>query len=158
MVDLDAKIIDTWNEKVEATYEAEGLPHEVWWADRAVGDDLAFELALERERTEHRLVPDNPHARAGTAAQREWEEMTRAYRAYRAYRRERERDLTLPTFLRYERAQIAYWRAYTTALSREDPAVRDIAHEVRSRMEGFYERTAEFEEVWRNAGRPRAAI
>jgi hypothetical protein len=125
----------------------------VWWADRAVGDNLAFELQLERDRTELKLFPDSPTSRARTAALHEWDEMARADRAFR-----HERDRTLATLQRYERAQIAYWRAFATSLSKEDPAVRDIAHEVRSRMEGFYQRTAEFEECWRNAGRPRAAI
>jgi hypothetical protein len=154
MKDLEARIIATWNDKVDATYEAEGVPHDVRSADRAVGDNLAFELQLERDRTELRLFPDSPTSRARAAALHAWEEMVRADRAFRTERSPR----SLAALQRYERSQIAYWRVFATSLSKEDAAVHDIAHEVRSRMQGFYELTAEFEECWRNAGRPRAAI
>ena len=154
MVDLEAKIIATWNEKVEGAYEAEGLPHDTWWADRTVGADLAIQLENERERAQIHHFADPAHRVGSLAAELEWLAMRNADRALRHARSPRPLDLIIAS----ERAQIAYWRAYVSARAVNEPNLRDVAHEVRSRMDAFYNLSAEFEEAWRNAGRPRTPV
>jgi hypothetical protein len=59
----------------------------------------------------------------------------------------------------YEAAQITYWRAYFTQRATIEPLLgRDVAMEVRARLEPWYVSSAEFEEQWVAAGRPRAVI
>lgn len=56
----------------------------------------------------------------------------------------------------YERAQIAYWRAYLAVRARFEPEIgRDPGKEIRARMEAWYISHAEYEEAWVAAGRPR---
>ena len=57
----------------------------------------------------------------------------------------------------YEAAQVAYWRKYLAARAYFEPELgRDLAMEVRRRMEQWYVYFAENEESWVAAGRPRA--
>lgn len=58
LVDLESRIIDTWNDKVEATYESEGIAREVQLADRARGADLAWHLENARETLQHSVFAD----------------------------------------------------------------------------------------------------
>ena len=82
--------------------------------------------------------------------------MRNAERALHAIRPPR----TLAPIKAYEHSQIAYWQRYIAvrASVQEPILARDPALEVRSRMEQWYVYTAEFEEAWVAAGRPRAAI
>lgn len=71
--DLERKIIDTWHEKVDDTFEAEGYPPDERNAARARGEELAFELENDRQLAEMRVFAYGArevHARA-LAAQKE---------------------------------------------------------------------------------------
>ena len=62
----------------------------------------------------------------------------------------------LELLLAYEAAQIAYYSSYFSAQGRFVPEVaRDVDKFVRSRLETWYTMSAEHEENWRAAGRPR---
>ena len=170
--DLETKILDTWNEKVDATFEAEGHGPEMRAAARRKGEDLKFGLENAREDTQHAIWADaaqrmqsnnipmanvlafGSHAFGWQRAKNEWLAMRNAERAIR--------DVRSPTPLsllkNYERAQIAWWRAYVTARAQLQPEMSNIAHEVRSRMEQWYMYSAEGEVEWRNAGRPREVL
>ena len=50
--DLETRIIDTWNEKVEATFEAEGIPFEQQAHARREGELLGRRLERKREKLE----------------------------------------------------------------------------------------------------------
>jgi len=170
--DLETKIIETWNEKVDAAFEAENTGPDARAAARRKGEDLKFSLENTREDTHHAIwvataqrmqqagaahanvIAFGAHAFASQRARNAWLAMRNAERAMR--------DARSPTPLallkQYERAQIAYWRSYVAARAELEPAMRDVAHEVRSRMEGWYMYSAEGEVEWRNAGRPREPI
>lgn len=211
--DLESRIIDTWNEKVDATFDAEGYEHAEKMAARMRGDELAFELENARQAAEMRVfaygarevhdravasqrerlcpgcgaplaipltyravrvacdhcralstfepgtlartaVAFGAHALSWESAQKEWEAMRRAERAIRLTRS----PAPLALLKDYERAQIAYWFRYFTTKAHFEPAVRDVALEVRSRMDGWYRMSAENESEWVHAGRPREAI
>jgi len=211
--DLERKPIDTWNEKVQATYEAEGIPHEVQMADRERGAQLAFDLENSREALQHhifaegaramyaraletqkeRLCPscggpfDIPltyravnvtcprcrtvstfepgmmvrnvvafgsHSLSWESAQAEWLAMRQSERRMKAHRS----PTPLAALKDYERAQIVYWWKYFTTKGTMEPEMRDTRLEVSSRMEQWYRFSAEHEEQWRAAGRPREAI
>ena len=95
------------------------------------------------------------HAVAQESVNREWRAMRAAERALHAVRPPR----PLAVVKTYERAQIAYWRAYLGVRSQYEPELGvDIAMEIRSRMEQWYVSSAEFEEAWVAAGRPRDVV
>jgi len=52
--ELERRIIDTWNEKVEDVFEAEGVDRATQMRERRKGEDLAFELENKREEAELR--------------------------------------------------------------------------------------------------------
>jgi hypothetical protein len=65
--ELERRIIDTWNEKVEATFEAEGIDRATQMAERRKGEDLAFQLENAREANEMKVYANGArelHARA----------------------------------------------------------------------------------------------
>ena len=66
--DLESKIIGTWNEKVQAAYGAEGIPHDVQMSDRANGADLAYRLENAREALQHRIFAEGARAMYSRAA------------------------------------------------------------------------------------------
>ena len=211
LLELESKIIDTWNAKVEATFEAEGISNAERTQARATGDALRRRLERQRERLEphafahaahvmhqralaerkdvncsHCGAPLSPpvsyralelrcgscnavgvfdpgtmlrmveavgsHAIAWVAAEREWHAMKDAEDAIR--------DTRSPTPLSllqaYEHAQIDYWMRYFQTKGTMVPEIaNDPQHNVRSRLELWYQHSAEHEENWRNAGRPR---
>lgn len=170
--ELETKILDTFSEKVDSTFEAEGAGPDVRAAARRKGEDLKFALENNREETQHHIwveasqrmqaqsapmanvIAFGSHAFGWQRAKNEWLAMRNAERAIR--------DVRSPTPLallkQYERAQIAWLRAYVTARAQLQPEMSNIAHEVRSRMEQWYTLSAEGEVEWRNAGRPREPI
>lgn len=170
--DLETKIQEAWHEKVEAVFEAEGHAPDARAAARKKGEDLKFSLENEREAAQHAIwvaaarqmqaggapaanvVAFAAHAHGSQRAAREWLAMREAERAMHAVRS----PTPLALLKGYERAQIAYWRAYVAARAELQPEMRDVAHEVRSRMEGWYVYSAEHEPEWRAAGRPREPI
>jgi hypothetical protein len=84
-----------------------------------------------------------------------WRAMQQAGRAVSAFRP----PAPLHVLQQYEAAQIAYWKMYFQQRSTFEPLLgRDIAAEVRARLEPWYVSSAEFEPAWVQAGRPRAAI
>lgn len=92
------------------------------------------------------------HPVAQEAAAAEVAAMRAADRAARAARSPR----PLHLLQAWESTQIAYWRRYLAARAWFEPELaRDPALEVRKRMEQWYQLTAEHEEAWRAAGRPR---
>jgi hypothetical protein len=95
------------------------------------------------------------HSIAQEAAIVEWRAMRAAGHRMHDLRPPR----PLAAVVDYERAQIAYWRAYLAVRARFEPEIaRDPTMEIRSRMEAWYVSHAEFEEAWVAAGRPRLAI
>jgi hypothetical protein len=92
------------------------------------------------------------HAVAQEAVVAEWRAMRAAERALHAIRPPH----PLGPIQAYEQRQIAYWFAYLAVRSRFEPELaRDPAMEVRSRMDQWYVTSAEYEEAWVRAGRPR---
>ncbi len=209
--ELETRIIDTWNEKVEATFEAEGIPHAQEALARREGELLGRALERKREKLEpyvlaraaHRLQElavasparfacsscgashepartyraveircpscgvagvfepgpllrqvesTGAHAIGWVEAEQEWNAMKDAEDALRDTRS----PAPLALLVAYEEAQIAYWYRYFSAQGRLVPEVaRDLEKFVRSRLETWYTMTAEHEENWRAAGRPR---
>ncbi|MBK7534257.1 MAG: hypothetical protein IPI49_02585 [Myxococcales bacterium] len=93
------------------------------------------------------------HAVSQEAARSEWLAMQAADRRMRAARSPR----PLAVLRASEAAQITYWRRYLTARAWFEPELgRDLEMEVRRRMEQWYQYTADQEEAWVAAGRPRA--
>ncbi len=93
------------------------------------------------------------HAISQEAAAAELAAMRAADRAARGARS----PTPLHLLQAWEAAQIAYWRRYLAARAWFEPELaRDPALEVKKRMEQWYQYTAEHEEAWRAAGRPRA--
>jgi hypothetical protein len=93
------------------------------------------------------------HPISHEAAAAEWREMQAAQRRASAARS------PCPLYLlkAYEAAQIAYWRKYLATRAWFEPELgRDPEMEVRKRMEQWYVYSADQEEEWRSAGRPRA--
>jgi len=208
--DLERRIIDTWNEKVEPTYEAEGIPHDVAMADRARGEELAWNLENAREAATQKIHADaartiyahalqgqrdrlcptcgapldiplvarainvtcarcraiatfepgmamrtalaiGAHALSWEAAYPQWLAMRVAERRVKSVRP----PAPVALLKEHERAQIAYWWSYFQTRGHLEPEVRDVAREVRARMDAWYTYSAEHEEAWRAAGRPR---
>lgn len=208
--ELERRIIDTWNEKVGDTFQAEGYPQATWDSERRKGEDLAFELENARQALEMRVLANGAREMFGRAlaTQKErlcprcgaplaipfthrainvtcghcqsvgtfepgallrtvvafaehpvsWEAAQQEWLAMRLAER-RIRDTRSPAPLAllkdYERAQIAYWFRYIGTRVHFAPELRDVAHEVRSRMDAWYRMTAEHEQEWVRAGRPR---
>ncbi len=50
--ELERRVIDTWNDKVEGVFEAEGVDRATQMAERRRGEDLAFNLENQREVAE----------------------------------------------------------------------------------------------------------
>jgi len=95
------------------------------------------------------------HAVAQEAAAPVWRLMRAAERALHDTRPPKPLDLIIA----YEQAQIAYWRHYLSVRAQFEPELaRDPAREIRSRLEQWYTASAEFEENWVKAGRPRSPI
>lgn len=93
------------------------------------------------------------HPVSQEAALAEWRHMRAADRSVRAARS----PCPLPLLVAYEAAQIAYWRRYLTARAWFEPELgRDVEMEVRRRMEQWYQYSADQEQAWVQAGRPRA--
>jgi hypothetical protein len=210
--ELERRIVDTWNEKVEATYESEGIDRSLQMADREKGASLAYELENAREACDKGILADaaramyaravatqkerlcpvcgapldvpftyqavnltcrscrtistfepgtlmrnvlatGAHALAWEAAHAEWLAMRAADRRARAHRS----PTPLAALKDYERAQIAYWWKYATVRATLEPERGNIRLEVSARMAHWYE-SAEHEEQWRDAGRPRDAL
>jgi len=93
------------------------------------------------------------HAIAQESATAEWRAMRAAEHALHRVRPPR----YLAIVQAYEAAQIAYWRKYIVARAYFEPELgRDPAMEVKKRMEQWYLYSADHEESWVAAGRPRA--
>lgn len=93
------------------------------------------------------------HPVSQEAAIVEWRAMRAADRRMRAARSPR----PLAVLKDSEAAQIAYWRRYLAARAWFEPELgRDPEMEVRRRMDQWYLYTADQEEAWVAAGRPRA--
>ena len=170
--ELESMITDTWHAKVDDAISAEGHPTSVRDQAFAKGDALRHRLDDLREEMEPRIMAElarqraarglletvvslAAHAVAQEAAVHEWRAMRSAERALHAMRPPR----SLSIVQAYEAAQITYWRKYISVRAQDEPILaRDPALEIRSRMEQWYVYTAEFEEAWVAAGRPRAAV
>lgn len=100
------------------------------------------------------VVAWGAHALASEAAHREWLAMRAAERATRAVRS----PCPLALLKAYEHAQIAYWKTYVSVRAELEPEMRDVALEVRSRMDAWYRLNAEHEAEWVRAGRPRERV
>jgi hypothetical protein len=95
------------------------------------------------------------HALSFEQAQPEWLAMRAAERRVRR----RRPPCPLPLLKEYERTQIAYWYTYIQARAQLEPELgRDVALEVRSRMEQWYRDRAEYEPEWVHGGRPRERL
>lgn len=98
-------------------------------------------------------IATGAHAMAWEAAYPEWLAMRRAERAIRYHRS----PTPLAVLKAYEQAQIAYWFKYIGTKAHFEPELRDVAFEVRSRMQFWWTQMTS-EEEWRKAGNPRATI
>jgi hypothetical protein len=170
--ELETKIIDTWNEKVDDAITGEGHSTAERDRQRAKGqalkdalDDARCELEprifaeLARARAQHGQFADvaaiGAHALAQELAVVEWRLMRNAERVMHAQRP----PYSLESLKTYERAQITYWFKYLQARSQYEPILaRDLPMEVRSRMEQWYTLFADHEKSWVAAGRPRERI
>jgi hypothetical protein len=210
LTELERRIGDTWGDKVEPAYEAEGHSVDVQMAALDQGRALAYELENRRSLREARVFADaarqlyavsvatqkerscpscgaplavpiayravnlrcahcgalsmfepgtlarnvvafGAHPIATEVAANEWLQMREAGRRLNAVRP----PASLELLKDYERAQIAYWFRYISAKAVLEPELRDVAHEVRSRLDSWYRTSAEFEPSWVAAGRPR---
>jgi hypothetical protein len=170
--ELESMIADTWHAKVDDAIASEGLGTAARDAAFAKGEALRHSLDDAREELEPRIFAElarqrygrglgetvaalAAHAVAQEAAVNEWRAMRAAERALHAIRPPR----PIAPIQAYERSQIAYWRRYLAVRAQFDPILaRDPALEIRSRMEPWYTSSAEYEQAWVAAGRPRAPI
>jgi hypothetical protein len=164
--DLEQSIEGTWHAKVDDVFAAEGASGDVRSAAFMQGRTLGHRLDDEREESEIRIMAAqarrlnnaaiSAHPIAQEAATGEWRAMNAALRALNAYRP----PAPLAAVKAYERAQIAYWRAYLTVRHRYEPAIQihNLPFEIGSRMEQWYVSSAEFEPAWVQAGRPREPL
>jgi len=164
--DLEQSIESTWHAKVDDVFAAEGASGDVRSAAFMQGRTLGHKLDDEREESEIRILAEQARRRndaniaahpvAQEAATGEWRAMRAALRALNAYRP----PAPLAAVKAYERAQIAYWRAYLTVRHRYEPAIQihNLPFEIGSRMEQWYVSSAEFEPAWVQAGRPREPL
>ena len=72
--------------------------------------------------------------------------------------RDQRPPVSLALLKAHEQSQIAYWFRYFSTKAHLEPELHDVPREVRARMEWWYTASAEHEQEWRAAGRPRAAI
>jgi hypothetical protein len=209
--ELERRIQDTWDEKVEAAFEAEDADGETRMAALEKGRLLMFQLEIAREELEPqlnaelahllfkraleskragfctacgqaRVVPITfrqievrcpscgdtsmfepgellrgaaavgAHSLAQVSAHAEWIGMKLAERAVRQMRP----PVSLALLKAWEQAQILYWFKYVMARGQIEPEMlRDPPKEVRDRMHQWYQYTAEHEQEWVRAGRPR---
>jgi hypothetical protein len=170
--ELESMIADTWHAKVDDAIAAEGLGTAARDAAFAKGEALRHALDDLREELEPRIFAElarqryarglgetavaiGAHAIAQEAAIVEWRAMRAAERALHAVRPPR----PLAVIKAYEQAQIAYWRRYLAVRAQFEPVLaRDPSLEIRSRMEQWYVSSAEYEEAWVAAGRPRERV
>jgi hypothetical protein len=164
--DLEQSIEATWHAKVDDVFAAEGASGDVRSTAFMQGRNLGHKLDDEREESEIRIMAaqarrlnnaaTSAHPIAQEAATGEWRAMNAALRALNAYRP----PAPLAAVKAYERAQIAYWRAYLTVRHRYEPAIQihNLPFEIGSRMEQWYVSSAEFEPAWVQAGRPREPL
>jgi hypothetical protein len=165
--DLETKLVDTWHEKVEDAIFADGHGVDVRDAAWKKGDDLKHQLDEAREELPIRMLAELARSRADLtavvgahpisqeAAFPEWRAMRAAERAMHAHRS----PTPLHALKTYERAQIAYWRAYLHVRARYEPILaRDPRMELQKRMEQWYVYSADNEREWVAAGRPREPI
>jgi hypothetical protein len=170
--ELESMIADTWHAKVDDAISAEGHGSHVRDAAFAKGEALRHALDDAREELEPRIfaelvrqryarglgesvVATAGHAVAQEQAVGEWRAMRVAERALHAMRPPR----TLAIVQAYEAAQIAYWRKYLAVRAQFEPILaRDPSLEIRSRMDPWYRSSAEYEEAWVAAGRPRMPV
>jgi hypothetical protein len=164
--DLEQSIEATWHAKVDDVFAAEGASGDVRAAAFMQGRTLGHKLDDEREESEIRIMAaqarrkndpaTSAHVLAQEAATGEWRAMNAALRALNAHRP----PAPLAAVKAYERAQIAYWRAYLTVRHRYEPAIQihNLPFEIGSRMEQWYVSSAEFEPAWVQAGRPREPL
>jgi len=134
-----------------------GAPHDVPLTYRAIEVRCAHCGAVgtfEPGTLMRSVVAWGAHALASEAAYREWLAMRAADRATRAVRP----PIPLALLKAYERAQIAYWKAYVSTRAQLEPEMRDVGLEVRSRMDAWYRFSAEHEVEWVRAGRPREPV
>lgn len=211
LLDLESRIADTWNERVDDAFEAEGASHEERTRARELGEALKRRLERQRERLEphafahaahemHRRAlaqrqdvactncgaPLSPplsyraievrclvcsavgvfepsalmrqveatgsHAVAWVAAEPEWNAMWDAEERVRAARS----PCPLAILQAYETAQIVYWTKYFRTKAQMVPEIAvDVEANVRSRLESWYMSSADHEQEWVRAGRPR---
>ena len=165
LLDLESKIVDTWHAK---SGEIEGDQEREY----AKGIALQRGLADRREELEPRLFAEiarrryaaglgesvaalAAHAVAQVAAVVEWRRMRAAEHALHDLRPPR----PLGPIVAVEAANLAYWRAYLTVRAQFEPILaRDLAMEIRARMEPWYVQHAEYEDAWVRAGRKRLAV
>jgi hypothetical protein len=164
--DLEQSIEATWHAKVDDVFAAEGASGDTRSAAFMQGRTLGHKLDDEREESEIRIMAEqarrrhdpavSAHVLSQEAATSEWRAMQAALRALNAYRP----PAPLAAVKTYERAQIAYWRAYLTVRHRYEPAIQihNLPFEIGSRMEQWYVSSAEFEPAWVQAGRPREPL
>jgi hypothetical protein len=164
--DLETSIEATWHAKVDDVFAAEGASSEVraqaFTKGRALGralDNLREEMEIRifAELARRQAVPAlGAHALAQEAATAEWRAMRAAQHAVHDQRP----PVAFALIKAWERAQIAYWRAYLPVRARYEPAIQahNMPLEIGSRMEQWYVSTAEFEPAWVQAGRPREPL
>ncbi len=127
----------------------------VWFRATELTCSCGARLLFEPGDLMRSVTAIGAHSIAQEAAVVEWREMRAAGHRMHDQRPPR----SLAAVVDYERAQIAYWRAYLAVRARFEPEIaRAPAMEIRSRMEAWYVSHAEFEEAWVAAGRPRLAI
>jgi len=170
--ELETMITDTWHAKVDDAISSEGLGIPARDAAFAKGEALRHALDDAREELEPRIFAELSRQRyarglgesvvamaahhvAQEQAVYEWRAMRAALRALNAMRPPR----TLAIVQAYEAAQITYWRKYLSVRAQFEPILaRDPSLEIRSRMDQWYRSSAEFEEAWVAAGRPRMPV
>jgi hypothetical protein len=114
--------------------------------------EMAEAAGADRDLRLRLAIAFGAHAVASCAAESEWLAMRATERAVRAVRP----PCSIALLKEWERTQIAYWTVYVRARAKFEPAMSNIALEVSSRMEAWYHYTAEHEQEWVRAGRPRA--
>jgi hypothetical protein len=130
-----------------------GAPLEVPLAYRALNLRCAHCGALsmfEPGTLARNVVAFGSHALATEVAANEWLQMRESERRMNAVRS----PTPIELLKAYERAQIAFWFRYISVKATLEPELRDVAHEVRCRLDFWYA-SAEHEPSWVAAGRPR---
>lgn len=131
---------------VEVPFTAKALNFRCTHCDAIVSFEPGSEVRM--------AVAFGAHALAWEAAYDQWVAMRIADRAAREARS----PTPIHLLKAYERAQIAHWFKYLEAKALWEPELRDIPHEVRSRMEQWYRMFADYQPEWVKAGRPQEPI